>query len=264
MSGLKKVLKKNLSQSSIKSYRFIRTCLNRFIWHGEKVECNICGSHLKRWKLYGDKSKKNPVCPVCNSFGRHRFLWYCIQNNIINIESDHKILHIAPELSIRNLLEKKIEEKNYITADLYEDDVTIKLDITKTLLPDCAYDWIICSHVMEHVNDDDKALSECYRILKPGGKLIVQVPLGNNSITIEDSNIKEPCLREKVYGQSDHVRLYGQDINDRIISNGFDVTVLDPKTQFENKIFERFAFDLPEISTSKYESESKIFLCGKI
>ena len=263
MGGLKKVLKRNLSQSSIKSYRFIRACLNRFIWHGEKVECNICGSHLKRWKYYGDVSKRNPVCPVCNSFGRHRFLWYCMQKNLINIESDYKILHIAPELSIRNLLEKKLEEKNYITADLYEDDVTIKLDITKTLLPDCAYDWIICSHVMEHVNDDDKALSECYRILKPGGKLIVQVPLGDNSITIEDSNIKEPYLREKEYGQSDHVRLYGLDINERFISNGFDVTILDPKAQFENQIFERFAFDLPAISCSKYESESKIFLCKR-
>lgn len=237
--------------------------LNKIIWYGRNVECNICNSHLRKWSLYGDKDKVNRICPVCYSFGRHRFLWYCVENKIFEIGPGLKILHIAPEMCIRHHLEKNTHDGQYFTGDLNEEDVDIQIDITNITQPDSSYDLIICSHVMEHVSDDDRALSEFYRVLKTGGKLIIQVPLSGRKQTYENKNITTPEERESAYGQSDHLRLYGYDITDKIASHGFDLMTLDPKKYFDQTQFNCFAYDLPHYSSSRYESESVVFICHR-
>ena len=243
---MKKILKKILGSRFTNFYRLSRRCINKVIWHGKNAECNICNSHLKRWCLYGDKNKKNSMCPVCYSFGRQRFLWYCIENNIIEIKPEFRILHLAPEICLRNVFKKITQKNHYITGDLNkeEEEVDIKVDITNITQPDSSYDLIICSHVMEHVPDDNQALSEFYRVLKNGSKLIMQVPLSDNEQTYENNNIITPEERESAYGQSDHLRLYGLDIINKIRSHGYNLTVLDPKEHFDKSRFDYFAFDL--------------------
>lgn len=244
-------------------YRQLRKYTNKIIWYGRNVECNICDSYLRKWSLYGDKEKVNRICPVCYSFGRQRFLWYCIENSFIEIKPGLRILHIAPEMCIRHHLEKITHDGQYFTGDLNEEDVDIQIDITNITQPDSSYDLIICSHVMEHVPDDDRALSEFHRILKAEGKLIIQVPLSGSKQTYENNNITTPQERASAYGQSDHLRLYGLDFMNKIRSHGYNLTVLDPKEHFDKSRFDYFAFDLPSSSSSLYDSESIIFICQK-
>ena len=257
------IIKKILGKSFIDLYRVVRKYVNKTIWYGNNAKCNICNSKIRKWRFYGDVEKKNRVCPVCYSFGRQRFIWYCIEKNIIKLKQDSKVLHIAPELSLRNKFKRIVLKNNYITGDLNEDDVDIKIDITDIQQPNENYDLIICLHVLEHVPDDDMALAEFYRVLKSGGTLVLQVPLSGLESTHEDDTIDSPQSRKLLYGQSDHLRLYGDNLESKIKHHGYDVTHFDPKKIVNQAEFDYFALDLPVTSASIYESESKLFLCKK-
>ena len=133
------------------------------------------------------------------------------------------MLHIAPERCFEPKL-KKLLKRNYITADLYDSHAMIKMDITEIIYPDDYFDVIYCSHVLEHVQDDRKAMKEFYRLLKPGGWAILIVPIEAEK-TFEDPSITEPSDRLKIFGQEDHVRIYGNDYIDRLIEAGFRVQI---------------------------------------
>jgi SAM-dependent methyltransferase len=101
----------------------------------------------------------------------------------------------------------------------------VKMDITDIDWPDSSFDIVYCSHVLEHVPEDRKAMSEMFRVVKPGGWALIQVPVWKDD-TIEDPSITDPGERERLFGQSDHVRLYGLDIKNRLAAAGFDVEVV--------------------------------------
>jgi len=101
----------------------------------------------------------------------------------------------------------------------------VKEDITNISFKDNSFDIIFCSHVLEHIEEDRKAMKELYRVLKPKGFAILQVPIKNIENTFEDFSVKDPKEREKVFGQNDHVRIYGKDYKDRLIESGFNVKV---------------------------------------
>jgi predicted SAM-dependent methyltransferase len=114
----------------------------------------------------------------------------------------------------------------YLTADLISKDVAVKMDITDIRFPDDSFDAIICNHVLEHVVDDRRAMSELYRTLRPGGWAILQVPLSLSlTTTYEDSSIATASGRAEAFGQSDHVRIYAEDYKDRLERAGFCVSV---------------------------------------
>jgi predicted SAM-dependent methyltransferase len=131
------------------------------------------------------------------------------------------MLHIAPEACLEKKL-KNILGDSYITADLNRPDVRVKMDITSIPFPESTYDVIYCSHVLEHVPDDRKALREFYRVLKPTGWLLLLVPV-NVEKTFEDASVTDPQKRLELFGQDDHVRKYGPDVMDRIQEAGFKV-----------------------------------------
>ena len=140
-----------------------------------------------------------------------------------------KLLHIAPEERLSAFIKKR-SNIDYLTADidLQRGNVMVKMDITQINYPDNTFDVVICNHVLEHIIDDHKAMSELFRVLKPNGWGILQVPISLSlSETFEDASVTTPEERERIFGQSDHVRIYAMDYVDRLKKSGFDVEVFN-------------------------------------
>jgi ubiquinone/menaquinone biosynthesis C-methylase UbiE len=140
-----------------------------------------------------------------------------------------KMLHIAPEICFEKRFRKQ-PTIDYISADFYS-SAMVKIDITDIKYPDNYFDIIYCCHVLEHIENDRKAMSELSRVLKPDGWAILQVPIGAE-VTFEDLSIVDPAEREKYFGQSDHVRVYEPDYKDRLEEPGFQVEVLPYLNEF--------------------------------
>lgn len=141
-----------------------------------------------------------------------------------------KVLHVAPEKSIRERI-SAMSQVDYVIGDKHEPGYTypsgtIELDITKIDFPDDHFDLIICSHVLEHVDDDRRAMRELFRVLAPGVTAILMVPMGTGADTYEDPSITEPAERLRHFGQFDHVRIYGRDYSQRLVEAGFQVEEL--------------------------------------
>ena len=138
-------------------------------------------------------------------------------------EKKIKVLHFAPEKAFLSKF-KKLENISYDTIDLNSPLADIKADICNLPLKDNTYDFILCNHVLEHIINDKKAMQELYRVLKKGGIGIFQVPIDiTKNKTFEDFSITDPKERNKLFGQYDHVRIYGMDFFDRLINVGFKV-----------------------------------------
>lgn len=192
---------------------------------GKNVQCPICEKSFRKFLPYGRKARENALCPSCLSLERHRLMWLFLKEKTDFFQASKKILHIAPEVCFIDRFET-LHKDNYITADIESPLAKIKLDVHEMPFPDNSFDVIFCNHVMEHVKDDIKAMSEIYRVLKPHGFAIIQIPEFHPipEKTYEDVSITDPKEREKHFGQNDHVRLYGKDYPDRLRSVGFVVT----------------------------------------
>jgi ubiquinone/menaquinone biosynthesis C-methylase UbiE len=162
------------------------------------------------------------------------------------------MLHVAPEPALEKLFSKQIGS-GYLTADLYNSNVMVKMDITDIQYPDESFDAIFCSHVLEHVDDDRKAMSELSRVLKKNGWAIFMVPV-NSEVTIEDPDITDPVERFRLFGQQDHVRSYGHDFTQRLEQTGFEVKVISPSDFLSNEEM---------IKMGVIECTGDIFFCTK-
>jgi SAM-dependent methyltransferase len=184
----------------------------------EERVCNIC-NYQGFFAPVGWPLRPEALCPRCGSVERHRLLKLWLDANAGRI-SGRRLLHFAPEVAVAGLLRPLACE--YITADVAP-GADLKLDIEKMALPDAAFEVIVCSHVLEHV-DDRAAIPELYRVLRPGGLALLMVPIFEGWRTsYEDPTITTPSERELHYGQDDHVRCYGADFADRLRKAGFDV-----------------------------------------
>lgn len=175
---------------------------------------------------YGrNPARENALCYSCLSLERHRLMWLYLRERTDFFSAPLKVLHIAPELCFIERFER-MKNLEYITADLESPLAKVKMDIHNIPFGENEFDVAICNHVMEHVEDDIKAMSEIRRVLKKGGWAIIQSPIigWQNDETFEDPSITDPGEREKVFGQNDHVRLYGQDYPERLRKAGFKVT----------------------------------------
>jgi len=144
---------------------------------------------------------------------------------------------VAPELCFETKMQKLLK-KNYITADLISPRAMITMDITDIQYPDGYFNVVYCSHVLEHVPDDRKALREFYRVLNPEGWAILLVPMSGEK-TIEDPSITDPTERVRLFGQVDHVRMYGRDYIDRLLEAGFKVKIETVPELFSPEEIER-------------------------
>jgi SAM-dependent methyltransferase len=180
-------------------------------------------------------------------------VWLFFQRHTDLLSGGRKaLLHFAPEPAISARL-AQLPGLAYTTADLHDPAAMVKADITDLPFPDASYDVIFCSHVLEHITDDRKAMRECRRVLKPGGYAVIMVPITVAS-TMEDPSITDPAERERVYGQWDHVRRYGPDVADRLREAGFNVSTYKlPDVLVEGEA-DRFAIP---------SWEHPIFLCRR-
>lgn len=172
---------------------------------------------------YGyNKQRKNALCPGTFSLERHRLLWLYLKKETDFFNSNNKILHFAPEQCFHKFFKSFF--KNYTTTDLNSPIVDIKADICNLPFNDNSFDYILCNHVLEHIYDDEKAMKEIYRILNKNGIAILQVPIDiNNNYTHEGRDIDNKQDRNKLFGQYDHLRMYGLDYFKKLKNIGFKV-----------------------------------------
>jgi SAM-dependent methyltransferase len=176
-------------------------------------------------KVVGGGYRLNSLCPICDSFDRERLLYLYLLHKTDIFRSAKKLLHVAPEEKVKAILSSKTN-LDYLTADLSAKDVRIEMDTTDIRFPDNSFDAIICNHVLEHIIDDRKAMTELRRVLKPAGWAILQVPVSLSlDQTYEDFSITTARGREEAFGQHDHVRIYAADYEAKLASAGFKVDV---------------------------------------
>lgn len=199
--------------------------LRRRLSAGSEFYCPVCESHIRKFMPSG--VYPNSWCPVCYSSPRHRIVWLFIQSRTNLCEpSPKRMLHIAPELILEQRF-KQLAHLDYLSGDLYHPRAMVTMDITDIHYPENSFDAIYCSHVLEHVPEDRKAMREFHRVLRPGGWAILMVPLAAEP-TDEDLSVTDPKERARRFGRHDHVRLYGPDFADRLREAGFEVSVVPP------------------------------------
>ncbi len=219
------------------------------LYRGTNVYCPINGKGYRKFLPYGRVNPRpNALCPDTLSLERHRLIWLYLKNRTNFFTTKLKILHVAPEQCFMDYFEE-LHQESYITADIESPLAKVKMDVHAIPFADNSFDVTFCNHVMEHVDDDIKAMSELYRILKPGGWGIIQVPFFPPipDETYENTDITTPKEREKVFGQDDHVRLYGKDYPDRLRSAGFTVKEENYVNEIPKEWISKYALPKDEI-----------------
>jgi SAM-dependent methyltransferase len=198
---------------------------------GDTVFCPVCGRGAIAFLPMGTPPRPHVRCPFCGSMERTRMLWTLLERRGV-LKTGAHVLHVAPEPGLRERL-RAIKGIRYVAGDKHEPGYhyplgTIDLDVTSLPFPDATFDVIICSHVLEHVPDDRRAMRELHRVLKPGGIGLLVVPFDpRRAATLEDPSVTDPTERLRLFGQHDHVRLYGADYSDRLKDAGFGVEIVD-------------------------------------
>ena len=232
-----KYILKFLPRKFLIKYSFLITPILRIIFRGKKYTDPIDDSNYSKFLSYGYKTvRKNALCPGTLSLERHRLLWLYLDKETDFLNSNLKVLHVAPEQVFYKKF-KKLKNWEYFTFDLNSPIADIKGDLISTNFKDEYFDLIICNHVLEHIEDDKSALDEMYRILKYNGISILQVPINvKRENTFEDLSIKSKIQREKYFGQYDHVREYGLDFKDRVEQAGFEVEMINYSTKISQDL----------------------------
>jgi SAM-dependent methyltransferase len=203
-----------------KPLRPVRAGLARHYGWGR--HCTVCGSTVFRFEPFGINPRPDARCGSCGALERHRLVWLFFQQRTDLFNGRQKrVLHVAPERALENKLQKRLGP-GYLSADLFEPRAMEEMDITDIQYPDETFDVIYCSHVLEHVTDDRKAMTELHRVLKRDGWAVLLVPITADE-TFEDPSIVDPAERLEAFGQEDHVRRYGPDYIDRLHEAGFMV-----------------------------------------
>ena len=226
---------------------FLRPLIYLF-FKGNKFTDPIDGKSYRKFLPYGyGKQRENALSPGTLSLERHRQMWLYLKNETDFFTKNYKVLHIAPEQEFLRKF-KKMKNLEYTSADLFSPIVDVKADILDLPFEDESFDVIFCNHVLEHIIDDKKAMSELYRVMKKGGWGILQVPMKNSlGKTYEDFTITDPKERQKHFGQYDHVRWYGMDYFERLISVGFSVDINFYSQKFSEQEQKRFGLNVNEI-----------------
>ena len=195
---------------------------------GKNYTDPIDGKSFRKFLPYGyEVQRPNVLSPSTLSLERHRLLWLFLKNETDFLTTDKKVLHFAPEQAFYKRF-RKMKNLDYTTTDLNSPLADVKADICNLPFEDNTYDLIFCNHVLEHISDDTKAMQELYRVLKKGGMGIFQIPQDlNRKTTFEDNSITDRKERAKIFGQYDHVRIYGRDYFDKLRSIGFNVNEID-------------------------------------
>lgn len=219
-----------------------------FLLRGKTYTDPIDEKNFRMFLPYGYGTQRNNVLsPSTLSLERHRLLWLYLKNETDFFSAPKKVLHFAPEQAFYMLFRNQ-KNLDYTTTDLLSPLADVKADICNLPFGDNTYDVILCNHVLEHIPDDAKAMQELYRVLKPGGMGIFQIPQDlNRATTFSDDSITDQKERSKIFGQYDHVRIYGRDYFDKLRSIGFEVNEVDYTSEIATDIVEKYCLAKGEI-----------------
>jgi SAM-dependent methyltransferase len=213
-----------------------------FFLRGSTYTDPIDGRSYRKFLPYGyERVRDNVLAPGTLSLERHRLFWLYLQNetDFFNGKS-HNVLHFAPEQAFYKRF-KQMDHITYTTTDLNSPLADVKADICNLPFPSNTYDFVFCNHVLEHIPDDYQAMQELFRVLAPGGTAILQVPLENDrKETFEDNSITDAKERARLFGQYDHVRVYGMDYFEKLATVGFEVAAVDYTLQFSEEVRDRY------------------------
>jgi SAM-dependent methyltransferase len=228
-----------------------RGALRALRYSGDRVACPCCGGHFSGFLPYGVVRREGALCPRCDSLERHRLLYLYLRDRSPLFSERFRVLHIAPEPVFEKLL-RALPNLDYLSADLRSPRAMVRMDICQIAYGDESFDFILANHVLEHVPDDKRAMRELRRVLSRKGFAILQAPIDTGRAeTFEDPSVTSPEERERLFGNYDHVRMYGRDYADRLREAGFTVKV------------EPYAKELgPELST-RYGlmADEEIYVC---
>lgn len=215
---------------------------------GKRYTDPIDGRQFRRFLPYGyEKPRENVLSPSTLSLERHRLLWLYLQNETDFFTKQYKVLHFAPEQAFYKRF-RKLKNLDYTTTDLNSPLADVKADICNLPFEDNTYDVILCNHVLEHIPDDTKAMAQLFRIMKPGGWGIFQIPQDlDREKTFEDPTITDNKERARIFGQYDHVRIYGRDYFDKLRAAGFKVTEIGYASQLTQEEIDKYRLAKREI-----------------
>ncbi|MDN3620587.1 methyltransferase domain-containing protein [Polaribacter undariae] len=228
-----------------------------FSLKGDRFTDPIDGKSFRKFLPYGyGKQRENALSPSTLSLERHRLMWLFLRDETPFFTSTEKLktLHIAPEQCFLDIFRKQ-KNLEYITSDLESPIADVKADICDLPFDDNSFDVVFCNHVLEHITDDTKAMQELFRVLKKGGFGIFQIPQDlSRETTFEDDTITDRKERAEIFGQYDHVRVYGRDYFDKLRSIGFKVDEVDYTKKIAPEKLARFCLMKNEILPVCYKN----------
>lgn len=236
-------------------------------YRGKKVSCPCCKHSFSRFLPLG-VDRRPGQCPRCRSNERDRALWLYLDQHPDFVSAGKKLLHIGPE-SIFYRYFKRIKGLHYTPADKFAPSFentyppdTVYVDIVHMpQIPDNTYDVILCSHVLEYVKEDEQAMGELFRILKPGGTALLQVPIKKGlKKTYEDDSISSPEQRAITFGDPGHIRFYGEDYEDKLTAQGFETGFIPFHTLFTTEEINKYGL----IATDDFHLAAKTVCSSEI
>ena len=229
-----------------------------FYLKGDRYTDPIDGKSYRKFLPYGyGKQRENALSPSTLSLERHRLMWLFLRDetDFFTSKEKQKVLHIAPEQCFLDIFRNQ-NNLDYTTSDIKSPIADVKADICNLPFENNSYDIIFCNHVLEHIADDTRAMQELFRVLKPGGMGIFQIPQDlSRKKTFEDNTIVDKKERAKIFGQYDHVRIYGLDYFEKLRAIGFKVEENDYTKKIEQKEIKRFCLMKNEILPVCYKLE---------
>ncbi len=227
-------------------------------YRGDLVECPCCESTFSRFLPH--RGRSHAKCPRCGALERHRVLWLFLRQETDLFERPGAMLHVAPEYAFLRRL-SATEGLRYVTGDFDSALADHQLDVMALPFADQSFDFLICNHVLEHVDDDRLAMAEVHRVLKPGGWAILMCPIDcRRATTLEDPAVVTPEQRHRVFGQDDHARLYGRDYRERLAAAGFSVRADRYLDRFDEKTIAQLGLRREEDDAF---GDEDIFFCAK-
>lgn len=248
MKQLFKFILNNIPRPILIRLSYVARPILAFLLKGDRYTDPIDGKSFKAFLPYGyGNQRSNVLSPSTLSLERHRLLWLYLNRETDFFTAPKKVLHFAPEQAFYSLF-KNQKKLDYTTTDLESPLADVKADICNLPFEDNSYDLILCNHVLEHIPDDQQAMRELYRILKPGGMGIFQIPQDlSRTETFEDNSITDPKERAAIFGQYDHVRVYGVDYFDKLRQVGFKVNEVDYTSILTKEEVDRYCLAAGEI-----------------
>lgn len=269
MNAVKSIVKQQLPRWAGYQLKKIILGVRSIIYRGNAFYCPICQHGyskffdggfdlpvIEQMQIIGAGKRKHIICPGCASNDRDRLVFMALKSPDLQLLPAGKILHIAPEPALVGFLQKKQQSdgNTYVMGvkyheGFYYDNSVQLIDLTSLKFNDNTFDLLICNHVLEHIDDDEQAMREIFRVLKWEGKAILQVPWTPLlEKTYENEAIIKPEDRETHFGQFDHVRLYGKDYADKLRKVGFKVEKLTVNALIpKDKAREKLALNSKEV-----------------